>query len=121
MNTSEKNEILQLFEHQFNETVEIFEMLPQSGSYREYCRLGNKNRTVIGALNNDVKENTAFLSFSNHFYHKGIKVPKIYAVSSDLKKYLLEDLGNTTLFGFLSKTREEEGFSEILLLSIKKY
>ncbi len=120
MNTSEKNEILELFEHQFNETVDTFEMLPQSGSYREYCRLGNKNRTVIGALNNDVKENTAFLSFSNHFYHKGIKVPKIYAVSSDLKKYLLEDLGNTTLFAFLSKTREEEGFSENIVTQYKK-
>ncbi|WP_340112859.1 RapZ C-terminal domain-containing protein [Maribellus mangrovi] len=120
MNTSEKNEILQLFEHQFNESVETFEMLPQSGSYREYCRLGNQNRTVIGALNSDVKENTAFLSFSNHLYHRGIKVPKIYTVSSDLKKYLLEDLGDTTLFAFLSKTREEEGFSENIIAEYKK-
>ncbi|WP_240925068.1 phosphotransferase [Maribellus sediminis] len=120
MNTSEKNEILELFEHQFNETVDTFEMLPQSGSYREYCRLGNKNRTVIGALNSDVKENTAFLSFSNHLYHLGIKVPKIYTVSSDLKKYLLEDLGDTTLFAFLSKTREEEGFSENIIAEYKK-
>lgn len=120
MNTTEKNEILALFEHQFNEKADIFEMLPQSGSYREYCRLGNKNRTVIGALNNDVKENTAFLSFSNHFYHKGIKVPKIYAVSSDLRKYLLEDLGDTTLFSFLSKVREEEGFSGNLVNTYKK-
>ena len=120
MNTTEKNEIIQLFEHQFNESVETFEMLPQSGSYRQYCRLGNASRTVIGALNNDVKENTAFLSFSNHLYHKGIKVPKIYSVSSDLKKYLLEDLGDTTLFGFLSKTREEEGFSENIIAEYKK-
>ena len=120
MNTSEKNEILELFEHQFNETVDTFEMLPQSGSYREYCRLGNKNRTVIGVLNSDVKENTAFLSFSNHLYHRGIKVPKIYTVSSDLKKYLLEDLGDTTLFAFLSKTREEEGFSENIIAEYKK-
>lgn len=120
MNTTEKNEIIQLFEHQFNEKVETFEMLPPSGSYREYCRLGNENRTVIGALNTDVKENTAFLSFSNHFYNKGITVPKIYVVSSDLKKYLLEDLGNTTLFEFLTKTREVEGFSENIVSEYKK-
>ena len=72
MNTSEKNEIIQLFENQFNEKVETFEMLPVSGSYREYCRLQNKNRSVIGALNTDVKENTAFLSFTNHFGKKGL-------------------------------------------------
>lgn len=120
MNTSEKNEIIQLFENHFNEKVESLELLPASGSYRQYCRLINKNRTVIGALNSDVKENTAFLSFTNHFLHKGIRVPEIYAVSSDLKKYLQEDLGNTTLFEYLSKTRESEGFSENIISKYKK-
>lgn len=120
MDTSAKNEIIQLFEHQFNEKVETFEMLPQSGSYREYCRLRNDRRSVIGAFNNDVKENTAFLSFSNHLYNKGVKVPKVYTVSSDLKKYLLEDLGDTTLFGYLTETREQEGFSENIISVYKK-
>ena len=120
MKTSEKNEIIQLFENQFNEKVETFEMLPPSGSYREYCRLKNKNRSVIGALNTDVKENTAFLSFTNHFRKNGLPVPEIFAVSSDLKKYLQEDLGNTTLFDFLSSTREKEGFSENIVAEYKK-
>ncbi len=120
MNTSEKNEILQLFENQFNEKVETFEMLPPSGSYREYCRLQNSNRSVIGAVNSDVKENTAFLSFTNHFKNSGLPVPEIYAVSSDLKKYLQQDLGNTTLFEFLGKTREKEGFSENIVSQYKK-
>ncbi len=120
MNTLEKNEIIQLFENQFNEKVENFEMLPPSGSYREYCRLQNSNRTVIGALNTDVKENTAFLSFSNHFRYSGVPVPEIYAVSSDLKKYLQQDLGSTTLFGFLGATREKEGFSGNIISQYKK-
>jgi aminoglycoside/choline kinase family phosphotransferase len=120
LNTSEKNEIIQLFENQFNEKVETFEMLPPSGSYREYCRLINKNRSVIGSLNNDVKENTAFLSFSNHFKNNGLPVPEVFAVSSDLKKYLQQDLGNETLFEFLSKTREKEGFSENIISEYKK-
>ncbi|MEN8116875.1 MAG: RNase adapter RapZ [Bacteroidota bacterium] len=120
MNTSEKNEIIQLFENHFNEKVESFEMLPPSGSYREYCRLTNNNRTVIGALNADVKENTAFLSFTNHFRKTRLPVPEVYAVSSDLKKYLQEDLGNTTLFDFLSRTREQEGFSEHIVAEYKK-
>ena len=120
MNTTEKNEIIELFENQFNEKVELFEMLPPSGSYREYCRLKNSNRSVIGALNSDVKENTAFLSFTNHFQKIGLPVPEVYAVSSDLKKYLQEDLGDTTLFDFLSTTREDEGFSENIVTEYKK-
>jgi aminoglycoside/choline kinase family phosphotransferase len=109
-----------LFEHHFQEKVETFSMLPPSGSYREYCRLENSNRSVIGAFNADVKENTAFLSFTNHFRKKGLPVPEIFAVSSDLKKYLLEDLGNVTLFDFLSETRESEGFSETIVAEYLK-
>ncbi len=120
MNTTEKNEIIGLFENHFNEKVEIFELLPPSGSYREYCRLKNSTRSVIGALNIDIKENTAFLSFTNHFRKIGLPVPEVYAVSSDLKKYLQEDLGDTTLFDFLSTTRENEGFSENIVDEYKK-
>ncbi|MCF6356280.1 MAG: phosphotransferase [Draconibacterium sp.] len=120
MNTTEKNEIIELFENHFNEKVETFEMLPPSGSYRQYCRMQNNNRSVIGAVNTDVKENTAFLSFSNHFKTNGLPVPDVFAVSSDLKKYLQEDLGDTTLFRFLSTTREKEGFSENIVSEYKK-
>ncbi len=120
MKTTEKNEIIELFENHFNEKVDSFEMLPLSGSYRKYCRLQNKNRSVIGALNDDVKENTAFLSFSNYFIKSGLPMPEVFAVSSDLKKYLQEDLGNTTLFNFLSSTREKEGFSENIVSEYKK-
>ncbi len=95
-------------------------MLPGSGSYREYCRLTSSKRSVIGAFNADVKENTAFLTFTNHFEKCGLPVPEIYAVSSDLKKYLQTDLGDTTLFDFLSTVREKEGFSENIVAEYKK-
>ncbi len=120
MKTSDKNEIIQLFENHFNEKAENVEMLPTSGSYREYCRLSNSKRSVIGAFNSDVKENAAFLSFTNHFIKNNLTVPEVYSVSSDSKKYLLEDLGNTTLFDFLSVTREKEGFSEKIISEYKK-
>ncbi len=120
MNNEVKNELIQLFEHHFQEKVETFSILPPSGSYREYCRMENSNRSVIGAYNTDVKENTAFLSFSSHFRQKGLPVPEIYLVSSDLKKYLQEDLGNTTLFDFMSEVRETEGFSETIIAEYRK-
>ena len=120
MKTSDKNEIIQLFENHFSENVTSFEMLPPSGSYREYCRLQNEKRTVIGACNADVKENTAFISFTDHFRNKKLPVPEIFAVSSDLKKYLLEDLGDTTLFDFLTEIRESEGFSGNIIAEYRK-
>jgi aminoglycoside/choline kinase family phosphotransferase len=117
---ADRNEIIQLFETHFQEKAVSFEKLPASGSYREYCRLKNENRTVIGAFNNDIKENTAFLAFSNHFRKKELHVPEIYAVSSDLKKYIQEDLGDTTLFDFISRTRPQEGFSENIVAEYQK-
>lgn len=120
MNTTDKNELIQLFENHFNERAESVEILPASGSYREYCRIKSPNRSVIGAFNADVKENTAFLSFTSHFKKSGLPVPEVFAVSADLKKYLLEDLGDTTLFDFLSAAREKEGFSENIISEYKK-
>ncbi|HZH72735.1 MAG TPA: RNase adapter RapZ [Mariniphaga sp.] len=120
MKNKVKKEIEQLFVQHFGEEVSKLTMLPPSGSYREYCRLRNNNRTVIGAYNADVKENTAFLTFSDHFKQKGIPVPEVYAVSDDQQKYLIEDLGNVTLFDFLTKVRETEGFSETIIDEYKK-
>jgi aminoglycoside/choline kinase family phosphotransferase len=120
LNTTDKNELIQLFENHFSEKAESVTMLPSSGSYREYCRIKSQNRTVIGAFNSDVKENTAFLSFTSNFKKSGLPVPGVFAVSADLKKYLLEDLGDTTMFDFLSATREKEGFSENIISEYKK-
>ena len=107
-----KDQLISLFESHFKEEVTYFEQLPGSGSYREYVRMKSSGNLVIGAYNQDIKENQAFIEFSAHFKNKGIPVPNIYAVSTDMRSYLQEDLGNITLFDFLTKTRENEGFSE---------
>ncbi len=107
-----KDQLISLFESHFKEEVTFFEQLPGSGSYREYARMKSAGHQVIGAFNNDIKENQAFLEFSAHFRNKDIPVPHIYAVSSDMKTYLQEDLGNTTLFDFSKQNPSEtEGFS----------
>jgi len=112
LNTEEKNQLIKLFENHFGDEVQTVTMLAPSGSYREYCRIRSKNRSVIGAFNDDIKENTAFLSFSGHFRKADLPVPDIYAVSSDLKKYIMEDLGDITLFDYIMDIRAKEGFSE---------
>ena len=63
---------------------------------------------------------TAFLTFTDHFIKNNIPVPEVYAVSGDREKYLLQDLGNTRLFDFLSRKRETEGFSDTIIDEYKK-
>lgn len=115
-----KDQLISLFETHFNEEVTYFEQLPGSGSYREYARMKSASHQVIGTYNHDTKENRAFLVFSSHFRNKKIPVPQIFAASDDLKTYIQEDLGNTTLFDFLTKTRETEGFSGKIVNEYKK-
>ena len=76
-----KDQLIRLFESHFKEEVTFFELLPASGSYREYARLKSANHQVIAAYNQDVKENQAFLEFSAHFKNKNIPVPQIFAVN----------------------------------------
>jgi aminoglycoside/choline kinase family phosphotransferase len=54
------------------------------------------------------EENVAFLAFSRHFRRHGLPVPEIYAEDLDHNAYLEEDLGDTTLFEFLSANRSGE-------------
>src|SRR5579863_5216765 len=51
-------------------------------------------------------ENAAFLAFSKHFRKHNLPVPEIYAEDLAQGAYLEEDLGDTTLFEFLSKNRQ---------------
>lgn len=105
------DKIIRLFESTFSEKIGNMEDLPSSGSYREYCRLRNKNRTAIGAFNADVKENEAFIYFSHHFLKRNIPVPQMYAVDESRTCYLMEDLGDSTLFDFLNQERTGRDFS----------
>jgi aminoglycoside/choline kinase family phosphotransferase len=80
------------------------------GSNRRIYRLSGGGRTAVGVLNDDAKENRAFIEFSKHFFKNGIPVPEFYAENSDTTAYLEEDLGDTTLFQFLGKRRTAAGF-----------
>lgn len=112
MKTTDKNDIIRLFENHFGEKHLEIQMLPPSGSYREYCRIRSENHISIGAFNADIRENQAFFVFTGHFLKKGLPVPEIYAISTDSKKYILEDLGDLTLFDLLTKERTSENFPD---------
>jgi len=63
-------------------------------------------------LHNVLEENVAFIEFSRHFARYGLPVPAVYAQDLEQGAYLEEDLGDTTLFEFLSLNRSEEQISQ---------
>ncbi len=66
--------------------------------------------TALGAFNPDKKENIAFIDFSKHFHHKGLPVPMIYTEELEHDMYLVQDLGDMTLFSYLSEKRRNSKF-----------
>ncbi|NTW32819.1 MAG: phosphotransferase [Bacteroidetes bacterium] len=115
-----KEKLISLFEKQTLEQVGSISELPSSGSYRQYFRLRNNNRSVLGAYNNDAKENNAFITFSKHFKYKGLPVPEIFAKDEENHIYLLEDLGDTTLFSYLSALKQHEENPDEIIKIYKK-
>jgi aminoglycoside/choline kinase family phosphotransferase len=81
------------------------------GSGRSIIRLASGKLGAIGILHNVREENVAFLEFSRHFRRHGLPVPEIYAEDLNAGAYLEEDLGDTTLFEFLSKNRVGENIA----------
>jgi aminoglycoside/choline kinase family phosphotransferase len=97
-----------LFEEYFHSPAE--QVLPLQGelggSGRKIIRLVNGEQKGIGIVYDGREENVAFLAFSRHFRRHGLPVPEIYGEDLDHGAYLEEDLGDTTLYEFLSKNRD---------------
>lgn len=108
MKSEYENIVERLFKSWSNESVANLIPIAASGSNRKYYRLVGKSVTAIAVYNPDRKENNAFISLVDHFYKKGLSVPKIY--SSDLNNniYLQEDLGDLTLFDLLQEERSAD-------------
>jgi aminoglycoside/choline kinase family phosphotransferase len=96
-----------LFEQHFHSPVTRVEALQGQlgGSGRRIIRLSGEQVSAIGILYDGREENVAFLEFSRHFRRHGLPVPEIFAEDLSRGAYLEEDLGDTTLFEFLSKHR----------------
>ena len=100
----------ELFAQHFQAPVERVQPVQGQlgGSGRKIIRLVGGGRTAIGILYDGREESVAFLEFTRHFRRHGLPVPEIYAERLDEGAYLEEDLGDTTLFEFLSQHRDGE-------------
>lgn len=115
-----KTLLVELFEKWSNEEARSFVALPASGSYREYYRISGREKSALGVYNTDKKENTAFVNFSKQLLRCKLPVPHIYEECLDKDVYLIEDLGDTTLFAFMQGIRKDDSFPDELSQFYKK-
>ena len=90
------------------------------GSGRKIVRLSAGKISAIGILYGVREENLAFLEFSQHFRKHGLPVPEIYAQDLDQGAYLEQDLGDISLFEFLSKNRDRESIGPAAVEAYRK-
>ena len=77
------------------------------GSARSYWRLTAADGvSAVGAHSPDREENRAFLSYSRTFRDLGLPVPEVYRADEKAGVWLLEDLGDTTLFDMIREARD---------------
>jgi aminoglycoside/choline kinase family phosphotransferase len=105
------DKLQKLFESYTGQKVTQTEELNTSGSNRRYFRLIGGNISIIGVVGTNYDENRAFILLSKHFLEKGIKVPRVLAVSDDSLRYIQEDLGDDQLYQVIAHGRESGEYS----------
>ena len=105
-----RDRLVRLFREHFGTPPTAILEVAGDGSARRYYRLvGPELETAIGGVGPDREENRAFLSFSRSLRDAGLPVPEIYRADEAAGLWVMEDLGNTTLFDQLANARDREG------------
>jgi aminoglycoside/choline kinase family phosphotransferase len=113
-----EQQLCALFEAWSNEKASACIQLAQSGSDRVYYRIKGASKSCIGTHSPDKKENTAFITFTQHFWSKGLPVPEIYRIDNEKDIYIQQDLGDTALYQLLPAAHQ--AFTEDLVHLYKK-
>ena len=86
-----------------NDEIESVEKLPKSGGDRIYFRIKTPSESFIITYNENIKENIAFLNFTDHFKKINAPVPTIFIKHPDGKMYIQQDFGSVSLLNELEK------------------
>jgi len=101
--------ISELYKSFKGKDAESIAKLKGDASMRSIYRIKENDSSIIAVYGPNLEENRAFIGFIRTFIKLGLPVPDLLAVDDSKKCYLLEDLGDTTLFKFVSKSREDNG------------
>jgi aminoglycoside/choline kinase family phosphotransferase len=105
--------IISAYTHHFkNEPVRV-EEIKRGVSEKLILRLIGKKKTVIGIYNKYVKENIAFIEFTNSFKVKKLKVPEILHVENGKEIYFISHLGKSTLFDYIKRSPDRKNLLRV--------
>ncbi len=103
--------LLTLYSETYGQQPSAIKKLSGDGSNRAYYRFSADAGSVIGVVGTSLRENRAFCAIAKCFIECNIDAPRVLAVSNDEMCYLLQDLGDDTLFARLKESRENGCFS----------
>ena len=105
-------ELKELFGQYAGADAQSVMRLTAAGSNRVYYRLSlSDGKTFVGVEGTNPDENKAFLVIDRHLREAGLPVPRVLAVSDSGMCYLLEDLGDDSLFGLMESARVGGSYS----------
>ena len=114
------NELETLFQDYTHDKLLSKVELSASGSNRRYFRLESKKTSLIGVEGTSLDENKAFIEMANHFFERGLPVPRFLAQTADGRFYIQEDLGDVLLFDAISEGRKTGVFCEAEKVLLRK-
>lgn len=105
--------IEQLFADYKHQPITRIEMLPQSGSDRQYYRIHTNEASYIATYNLNIPENNAFVKFSNHFKVAGLPVPEVFCINEERTIYIQEDKGKESLLDKIDQWGKDDYVYEL--------
>lgn len=102
------DKIKELFAEFSKTAVTSIDKLPQAGSERHYFRIHTNEKNFIATYGANIKENDAFIYFSEHFKKKGLATAHILCINKEKDLYIQEDFGDISLLNKL----EEQGYTD---------
>jgi aminoglycoside/choline kinase family phosphotransferase len=112
--------VSELFKEWTGEFPEIIKRLPETTSGRKYYRLQAGKTSAIGVYNDNKRENDAFIYLSYHLKKHYVNVPDVYMVNNDKGVYLIQDLGDISLYVYVEDIKGEENFNDFALKTYRK-
>ena len=109
-------DIKHLFQQYSNEPITAIEKLPQAGSERHYYRIRTKDSSFIATNGTNIKENEAFIYFSDHFSKTQLATAEVFAVNAEKDIYIQKDFGDVSLLD----TLEQKGYTTEIYALYKK-
>ena len=118
--TDQIKSIQLLFQDFKGKSPDTIDKIPQSGSDRVYYKIIDETNIYIATYSLNIKENKAFIYFSNHFQKNSFNTPQILRVNDDFTCYLQTFVGSESLLEKLETIGYTEEVFEFYKQSLKQ-